>query len=128
MVLLGQAELRQRKKINFSEEQFRFFCCSLLGTKAELVAGAHSSPGHIQVLVVTLGWHWAGCPQIQVLCGRRRGILAQPWVMEAGRRWHIRDADEPRWVPSPQGGARGELCHHFLLAPKLGWNRQGMKP
>lgn len=25
MVLLGQAELRHRKKINFSEEQFRFF-------------------------------------------------------------------------------------------------------
>lgn len=55
MALLGQAELRQRKKINFSEEQFRFFCCSPLGTEAELVAGAHSSPGHTGVLVVTPG-------------------------------------------------------------------------
>lgn len=55
VVLLGQAELRQGKKINFSAEQFRFFCCSLLGTEAELVPGAHSSPGHTRVLVVTPG-------------------------------------------------------------------------
>lgn len=42
VVLLGQAELRQGKKINFSEEQFRFFFCSSLGTEAELLAGPHS--------------------------------------------------------------------------------------
>lgn len=80
-ILLGQAELGQGKKINFSEEQFRFFFCSLLGTEAELVAGAHSSPGHTRVFVVTPGVALSRTSPDPNPAWVVWGILAKHWGM-----------------------------------------------